>query len=189
VVGSSMGSLIALELAADFPKEVVGVGVFSSPIRLFWPYPSLVLAALAYLRVPDFVVPKSLPDILDPEGRRTQVTYREQPFRAGNDLRLAGRRVEARLGMIFCPAFIAHGRADRVCPVGNAHIIHAKLGTRAADKELLILNRSHHIITRDVERGILRARLHAFIERVASRSPEAKDKPRQTPVGQMPVEP
>jgi carboxylesterase len=169
VVGSSMGSLIALDLAADFPDDVVGVGVLGAPIRLFWPYPSLALALIARLRIPDFMMPKSGPDILDPEGRRTQVTYREQPVRAGNDVRLAGRRVEARLGAIFCPAFVAHGRNDRVCPVNNARIVYQRLGTRVRDKELLILERSHHIITRDVERGILRTRLRAFIERVASR--------------------
>jgi carboxylesterase len=169
VVGSSMGSLIALDLAADFPDEVVGVGVLGAPIRLFWPYPSLALALIERLRIPDFMMPKSGPDILDPEGRRTQVTYREQPVRAGNDVRLAGRRVEARLGTVFCPAFVAHGRGDRVCPVKNARIVYEKLGTRARDKEILILKRSHHIITRDVERGILQTRLRAFIERVASR--------------------
>jgi carboxylesterase len=175
VIGSSMGSLIALDLAADFPDQVLGVGVLGSPIRLPWPYPSLALAAIARLGIPDFMMPKSGPDILDPEGRRTQVTYREQPVHAGNDVRLAGRRVEARLGTIFCPAFVAHGRADRVCPVNNARIVHARLGTRAWEKELLILERSHHIITRDVERGVLRVRLHAFIERVASHwaDPEA----------------
>jgi pimeloyl-ACP methyl ester carboxylesterase len=161
--------LIALDLAADF-REVVGVGVLGCPIRLRWPYPSLALAAMALLRIPDFTVRKSAPDILDPEARRTQVTYSEQPAHAGNDLRLAGRRVEGRLGEVSCPAFVAHGRADRVCPVNNAKIVHAKLGTPARDKELLILERSHHIITRDLERDALRSALARFMERVAARS-------------------
>jgi carboxylesterase len=171
VVGSSMGSLIALDLAADYP-EVVGVGVLGSPIRLRWPYPSLALAAMSFLRIPDFTLRKSGPDLLDPEARRTQVTYSEQPAHAGNDLRLAGQRVEGRLGRVSCPAFVAHGRADRVCPVRNAKIVHTKLGTPAGEKELLILERSHHIITRDVERDILRTGLSRFIERVAARSAE-----------------
>lgn len=171
VVGASMGSLIALDLAADF-TDVVGVGVLGSPIRLRWPYPSLALAAMSFLRIPDFTIPKSGPDILDPEARRTQVTYSEQPAHAGNDLRLAGRRVEGRLGKISCPAFVAHGKADRVCPVDNARIVHAGLGTPSGEKELLILERSHHIITRDLERGILRRELSRFIERVAARGGE-----------------
>jgi carboxylesterase len=145
VVGSSMGSLIALDLAADFPDIVLGVGVLGSPIRLRWPYPSLALAAISKLGIPDFTTRKSGPDIRDPEGRRTQVT---------------------------CPAFIAHGRHDHVCPVRNARLVYAKLGTRPWEKELLILEQSYHIITRDLERDVLRARLARFIERLAaSQSP------------------
>lgn len=174
VVGSSMGSLIALDLAADHPDRVVGVGVLGSPIRLPWPYPSLALAAISLLRLPDFTLRKFGPDILDPEARRTQVTYSEQPIYAGNDVRLAGRRVEARLGQVHCPAFVAHGRCDRVCPVRNARRVYAQLGTVAWRKELLILERSHHIITRDVERGLLRTRLSAFIQGIAARLPRCE---------------
>jgi pimeloyl-ACP methyl ester carboxylesterase len=165
----------------------VGVGVLGAPIRLFWPYPSLALALIARLGIPDFMMPKSGPDILDPEGRRTQVTYREQPVYAGNDVRLAGRRVEARLGRVFCPAFVAHGRGDRVCPVDNARIVYEGLGTRARDKELLILDRSHHIITRDVERDVLRTRLRAFVERVASRWATPHTSVESYPGGSVPV--
>jgi pimeloyl-ACP methyl ester carboxylesterase len=157
-----------------------------SPIRLRWPYPSLALAAMARLRLPDFTVRKSGPDILDPEARRTQVTYEEQPARAGNEVRLAGRRVEARLGRVRCPAFVAHGRRDRVCPVNNARVVFAKLGTPAGQKELLLLDRSHHIITRDLERGILRSRLLGFMQRVARqhRAPS-----HATPVSAVPFDP
>lgn len=170
VVGSSMGSLLALDLAVDHPEQVLGVGVLGSPIRLPWPYPSLALALIERLKIPDFTLPKAGPDILDEEGRRTQITYSEQPAYAGNEVRRAGRRVEGRLGLVTCPAFVAHGRHDLVCPAKNARVVHARLGTPARDKELLLLERSHHIITRDVERELLRARLRAFVERVAARA-------------------
>jgi hypothetical protein len=45
--------------------------------------------------------------------------------------------------------------------------VYAQLGTPSDLKELLILERSYHIITRDVERDLLGARLTRFIERVA----------------------
>jgi hypothetical protein len=99
---------------------------------------------------------------------------------------------------------VAHGRQDRVCPVNNARIVHARLGTRASDKELLLLDRSHHIITRDVERGILRTRLEAFVRRMAQQYAAAGPRtlPRRTssdgtraeptgvdPTAQTPVDP
>lgn len=167
IVGSSMGSLLALDLADEFPEHVAALGILGCPIRLRWPWPSWALAAVSLFRIPDFTVPKSGPDIRDPEGRRTQVTYAEQPAHAGNEVRRAGRRIERCLGRIRCPAFVAHGRYDHVCPVTNAHIVHAKLGTPAHQKELLILERSYHIITRDLEHALLRARLSQFIRRVA----------------------
>ena len=171
VVGMSMGSLLALELAAAFPEQVIGVGALAPAIRLGWPYPSLALAAVCGLGVPDFTLPKSRPDIRDAGLRRSQVTYASQPAYAGNEVRLAGRRVEARLGEIRCPAFVAHGQNDHVCPVSNARRVYAKLGTLGWEKELLILPRSYHIITRDVERGLLRSRLYQFMQRVLRRTP------------------
>lgn len=184
IVGSSMGALLALDLAADLPERVAGIAVLGAPLRLPWPYPSAALAVMARLGLPDFVVRKTGPDILDPEGRRTQVTYSEQPAHAGNDLRLAGRRIEGRLGLVRCPAFVAHGRHDHVSPVRNARRVYTGLGTVPWRKELLILARSYHIITRDVERALLAARLASFIERLAGGEAAGDEAaaPRQSPV-------
>jgi carboxylesterase len=186
IVGSSMGSLLALDLAADHPRHVVGVAALAPAIRLSWPFPSLALAIVCGLGVADFTVRKAAPDIRDPEGRRTQVTYEAQPAYAGNEVRLAGRRVESRLHEIRCPAFVAHGRRDHVCPVSNARRVYAKLGTRSWDKELLILPQSFHIITRDVERGLLRSRLHHFIERLVMSERDRAARPHHVPVEPYP---
>jgi carboxylesterase len=166
VVGSSMGSLLGLELALDRPGDVLALGVLGSPIRLRWPFPSLGLQLVSRLGVPDFALPKAGVDIRDAVLKRSQVTYEAQPAYAGNELRLAGRRIEARLGEIRCPAFVAHGRHDHVCPVSNARRVYAGLGTPPWEKELLILPRSYHIITRDIERGQLRMHLYRFLCRV-----------------------
>jgi carboxylesterase len=168
VVGSSMGSLLGLELALDRPGDVLALGVLASPIRLRWPFPSLGLQLVARLGVPDFALPKAGADIRDAVLKRSQVTYEAQPAYAGNELRLAGRRIEARLAEIRCPAFVAHGGHDHVCPVSNARRVYAGLGTPPWEKQLLILPRSYHIITRDIERGQLRMHLHRFLRRVLS---------------------
>jgi len=186
VVGSSMGSLLALDLAASFPEKVAGVAALAPAIRLPWPFPSLALALVDGLRIPDFTIPKAAPDIRDAGGRASQVTYARQPAHAGNQVRLAGRRVRARLAEIRCPAFVAHGRHDHVCPVGNARRVYSELGTPSAEKELLILPRSYHIITRDVDRGLLRTRLFAYIKRVALAVRRRAALGRQAPVEPYP---
>ena len=190
VVGSSMGSLLALDLAASFPEQVVGVAALAPAIRLAWPFPSLALALVSALRIPDFTIPKSGPDIRDAGGRGSQVTYARQPAYAGNEVRLAGRRVRARLAEIRCSAFIAHGKLDHVCPVANARHVYAELGTPRAEKELLVLPRSYHIITRDVDRGVLRTRLYCFMKRVTLRvGQRLRAQSQLAAQSQLPVEP
>ena len=175
VVGSSMGSLLALELALERPGDVLALGLMAAPIRLPTPFPSLALRLWCGLGAPDFNLPKTGPDIRDPVLRNSQVTYEAQPCYAGNELRLAGERLMPRLPAIRCPAFIAHGRHDHVCPVSNARLIYRRLGTPAWEKELLILPRSYHIITRDLERGVLRGALHRFLARVSGRAAAGAD--------------
>jgi carboxylesterase len=187
VVGSSMGSLLALELAADRPGDVLGLGILAPPLRLTWPFPSLGLQLVCALGIPDFNLPKlGGPDIRDAVLRRRQVTYAAQPAYAGNEVRLAGQRLEARLAEIRCPAFIAHGRHDHVCPVESARRVYAGLGTPAWEKELLILPRSYHIITRDIERGQLRTRLHRFLSRLRPLGAHPPAARAQTPVEPYP---
>jgi carboxylesterase len=177
VVGCSMGSLLALDLAADHPQLTRGVAALAPATQLSFPFPRLGLALVGWLGVPDFTIPKSAPDIRDAHQRRTQVTYSRQPARAGNEVRLAGSRVLGRLGQVRAPAFVAHGALDHVCPVQNARDVYARLGTPAWEKELLILPRSYHIVTRDLERGRLRERLHAFVRRVARGTPNGSHTP------------
>ncbi len=170
VIGSSMGSLLALDLTADQPERVIGVVALATALRLGWLFPSLALSVMAALRLPDFSLPKAGADIRDPCQRKSQVTYGAQPAHAGNEVRLAGPRVERRLGQIRCPALLVHGRHDHVCPLRGARRAFSRLGTPRDQKELVILDRSYHIVTRDVERGIVRTKIHDFVRRLAGTS-------------------
>jgi carboxylesterase len=169
VAGLSMGSLLTLELATLYPDRIAGILLLAPATRLSWPFPGLALALASALRLPDFVVPKKAPDIRDARQRRQQRTYSADPWQAGNEVRLAGQRLSRELGKVRCPAFIAHGAQDHICPVSNAQRVFMGLGTPIEDRELLILPRSFHVITRDVERALLRARIQAFLFRLAAR--------------------
>ena len=79
--------------------------------------------------------------------------------------------------------------------MSNARRVYAGLGTPAWEKELLILPRSYHIITRDIERGQLRTHLHRFLSRVLPLAPRASSNAALSPGAdgapraQRPVEP
>jgi carboxylesterase len=167
VVGLSLGSLLAAHLAVVRPRSVCAIGMLANATRLAAPFPDWALRAVELFKLPDFSIPKAGADIADPEARATHLTYGLQPVHAALEVRRAGANVEKILPKITVPAFIAHGQEDRVCPVANAERVRRKLGS--ADKRVLILPRSHHIVTRDYDRELLRVELRRFIERMVAR--------------------
>lgn len=166
VAGQSMGAVLALDLASRHPGRVAGVAVLATATRLTSPFPNLGLALLAALRADRWFMPKfGGPNIRDDGTKHTHVTYDAQPVAAAVELRKAGLRVLDQLQRIRCPVFVAHGEHDAVCPVSNAWEIASRLST--PDVELLILEDSAHILTKDKDRERLRQRLSAFLQRVA----------------------
>jgi carboxylesterase len=166
VVGLSLGSLLAAYLAATRPSDVRALGMLANAVRLQSPFPDLALRAVDRLGLPDFDVPKAAgPDIGDPVARATHLTYRLQPVQAAIAVLRTGEAVEPLLERVTAPAFIAHGQNDRVCPVSNAERVARRLGS--TDRTVVILPRSHHIVTRDFDRDLLRAELRKFLARFA----------------------
>ncbi|HVW26563.1 MAG TPA: alpha/beta fold hydrolase [Polyangiaceae bacterium] len=167
VVGLSMGSLVAAHLAAKRSRDVCGLGMLANATRLTWPFPALFLKLWDRLGLPDFSMPKTTSDIGDPLARANHVTYGLQPVRAAMEVVRGGKRTEALLGSIHVPALIAHGKQDRVCPFANAERVLRLLGS--TDKTLVVLPRSHHIVTRDYDKDVLRRALAGFFTHVAGR--------------------
>jgi len=166
VVGLSLGSLIAAHLASKHPDAVCGLGMLANATRLTWPFPSLALRLVDRLGLADFSIPKAGSDIGDPAARATHVSYGLQPVRAAIEVLRAGERTEKLLPAIRTPALVVHGAHDLVCPVANAERVMRLLGS--TDKSLVILPRSHHIITRDYDHETLRRALSQFFARIAA---------------------
>ncbi len=167
-VGLSMGALMAAELAIAHPEQVQGVVMLANAA---WLRPPLgwALRASGALRIPDFLMRKGGSDIADDEARRTQISYTADPVHAAIDLERSGRAQRERLALVRCPTLIIHGALDRVCPVANAWRVANLLGT--SDVRVVILPRSHHIITRDVERDVVARELRDFYTRIAAQTP------------------
>jgi len=166
VVGPSLGSLLAAHLAASNPGRVAGLVLLANALWLRAPFPAWALRAGDFLRLPDFMVPRGPSDIADDSTRNTQISYTADPVHAAMDVERGGRRVRAELGRVCCPTLILHGARDRVCPVSNAWRAAELLGT--SDVRVVILPRSHHIVTRDVERTDVARELAEFYQRVSA---------------------
>ncbi len=108
-------------------------------------------------------------DIADVDARQSQISYTADPVHAAIDLERSARALRERLGQVRCPTLILHGARDRVCPVENAWRVANLLGTH--DVRVVILPRSQHIITRDVERDEVARELRDFYTRIAAQTP------------------
>lgn len=161
LVGLSLGSLLAVRLALEHPDRVLGLCLLSNAFFLS-PFPSWPLKWVDRLGLPGFGVPKAHADIGDAEARRTHLTYSAQPVAPAISLLRAAEHLFAELPRLSCPTLIVHGARDRLCPVSNAWRVAEKLGSR--DVRVVILPRSHHIVTRDVEREKLRSEIDAFFQ-------------------------
>lgn len=163
VFGLSLGSLLAVELALAFPERILGLVLLSNAFFLS-PFPAWPLRCVDKLGLPDFGVPKAYSDIGDPEARRTHLTYSAQPVRPAISLVRAADRLFERLPELRSPTLIVHGAKDRLCPVSNAWRVAERMGT--PDVRVVVLPRSHHIVTRDFDREQLRSELRQFVRRL-----------------------
>jgi carboxylesterase len=167
VAGLSMGALLAFHLAANHPTTTVGVIAMANAMWLKSPWPTWPLKLVDRLRFPDFWMSKSGPDLGDREQRALHLTYNAQPIRAAISLLRAGESLSQELQRVKAPTLLLHGALDAVAPVSNAWRVAVRLGT--VDKRTVILPRSHHILTRDVERDTVRAELTRFLRETTTR--------------------
>lgn len=161
VAGLSMGALLALHLAKNHPENVAGVIALANAMWLHTPWPTWPLKLLHRLRAPDFWMPKAGPDLGDREQRAVHLTYNAQPVRAAISLLCAGEELSTELHRVKAPALLIHGELDAVTPVSNAWRVAVRLGS--LQKRTVILPRSRHIVTRDVERDVVERELTAFL--------------------------
>lgn len=171
--GFSLGSLVALELAADNPGGLVGLVLLGNAVRLTAP----IHAALGFVdrsnwTLPDWYLLKLWSsDVRDPEQKKRIASYDRDPLRAALEVYRAGRRVEPRLSLVTPPTLIVHGGRDRVCPPSNVRLVAERLGT--TDVETRIYPESAHLVAADVDRHFVSEHVACFVDRVARASREA----------------
>jgi carboxylesterase len=174
LLGFSLGSLIAMHLAAEGDSQfpgLVGLVLLGNALRLE-PLTSAALAALSRLGslVPDLYVRKPGPgDLLDKSALAALVTYDRHPLRAAVETYRAGARVRRVVNRITSRALILHGRRDRVCPWSNAVWLADHIGSK--DVSVRIYERSGHVLACDFEREEVAREVCAFLDRCAQALP------------------
>lgn len=166
VVGLSMGSLLALLLAARHPKRIKAL-VLLAPALSLRDRKALLLRALRELDwvgvLPQWVTKKST-DIEASDIRRESPLLPRYPVARLRDLFTLQDLAWAAVPQVRCPCLIIAARMDHVVDEGAI----AKLHEQLHDSHLLTLERGFHIVPRDNDRALAATKAAEFLERAAS---------------------
>jgi carboxylesterase len=187
VAGLSMGALLALLLAEEFPGKIAGVSCLS-PTLFYdgWNTPwSKCLLPLAYMTpIKHYFYFKEEPPygIKNPQVRKQVHNYYSQaklgdmsgiaqhgypyfPVTLLYQLHLLVKYLSKRLANIHAPVQVIQARDDDITSVKNAQFIYDRVA--AQNKEMVLLNNSYHVITADQERDKVAEELVRFFEGIA----------------------
>ena len=159
IMGLSMGGILTLTAAARLP--IAGAVALSAPYALP-DDPRLPYARSLSWLMP--AVPKDTGDWQDPRAAAGHVEYPQHPTRSIAELRDLLVVMRSGLAQIRCPMLLIQSRNDRVVTPDNMERIYKELGT--ADKTMFWVEKSGHVITRDLERQRVFEAAADFVRRV-----------------------
>ena len=159
IMGLSMGGILSLTTASRL--KVTGAVAMSTPYVLTadWRLRFVRLISLFVKRIK-----KGEPDWIDPQAMTDHVDYPFYPTRSIAELRDLVDEMQVGLPRITAPVLIIHSKTDTSVPPHNAESILAAL--KCEDKSIIWIERSGHVITRDIARQSVFEAASAFVGKV-----------------------
>ena len=167
IAGFSLGSLVAIELAARRPSGLLGLVLLGNALTLS-PGVSAILGLVDRRgwKLPDWYLLKLWSaDVRDPVQQKRMTGYDRDPLRAALEVYRAGGRVRSRLARVECPTLVLHGARDRVCPPTNVDLVASLLGS--SDVRTRIYARSAHLVVADHDRDEVALAVTSFVRTLA----------------------
>jgi carboxylesterase len=162
VAGQSMGGAMALHVAAANPS-IAAVAAMASPIWIRdW---RLRLLPVLH-RVVRWHTPSDDVDLYDQAAIEELWSYGRRPTRSILELNRFVAAVGHELAMVRAPVLLLHGGRDRTIDPRNMDDIAARLVCSPA-VETVLLPRSGHAVSVDVDRETVNSRVAAWFERWA----------------------
>ena len=160
VAGLSMGGALALELAADRPRDVAGIVLVNPSVHSARKDVKSLLPLLRHV-VPSF---PGIGSDVKKEGV-VERAYPRTPLRAAHSMFTAAAALRERLPEVTQPILLFRSRVDRVVDPSSARIILARVSSR--DVEERVLEDSYHVATLDNDAPTVFAGADDFIRRVS----------------------
>lgn len=150
IVGLSMGGIIAIHIAAEFPIEKV---VLISVPRTF-KEKTIYLAPIFGRFIPIVPSRDESKGVLDEEARAMHVCYDEGvPVRQAWQVFRAAKRAMRLLPHVTADALIIQSRLDHVIPPDSIDYIYTRIGSK--EKRKVFLDHSGHTATVDCEKSLV----------------------------------
>ncbi len=192
VGGLSLGAVLSLLLAAEFPDDVAGV-MCLSPTLFFdgWNVPwTQRLIGLAdytpfkyflYLRetapygIKDEILRRRVAavyesSVLGDDSQAAELGYSHFPLRLFCEMRHLIARCIAALPAVRAPLLLLQAQDDDATSPRNAQFIYERVASRR--KELVLLGNSYHVITADLDRVAVAAAMARFCLSLGTAQPE-----------------
>jgi len=161
LMGLSMGGVLALYHASFLPVQ--GVVSMSTPYQLE-PDPKLALLPFLTRIIPHISKGKS--DWHDPDAAKGHISYEKYPTRAIVQLTHLLQAMRISLPKVTVPALLMHAKGDLSVDPENMSRIYRELGTAEENKEMVWLENSGHVVTRDHEKMTVFNNVHNFVQRI-----------------------
>jgi len=161
LMGLSMGGILTLYHASFLPVQ--GIVCMSTPYQLG---SALELALLPFLTGIYPFKKKGKSDWHDPNAAKDHIAYEKFPTRAIVQLTHLIQAMRDSLPKVTAPALLMHAKGDLVVAPENMSRIYQELGTAEENKEMVLLENSGHVVTRDSDKMTLFNNILSFVHRV-----------------------
>lgn len=159
LIGLSMGGVLALYHAARLP--VLGVAALSTPYQLMAD-PRMHIMKYIWRLFP--FISKGESDWQDPRQTEEHFSYDMYPTRSVYELRDLLGEMRAVLPTIDMPVLLMHSKMDKSVSPDNMALIYEDLQVPEDKKSMIWLEKSGHVLTRDIEKARVFEHILSFIQ-------------------------
>jgi carboxylesterase len=198
VGGLSLGAILSLMLAAEFPHDVAGVACLAP--TLFYdgwsvPWYHRLIPLVDYTPLKYFTYfredePYGLKDEalrakiaaryskarLDDSSEAARMGYAHFPVRLFCEMRRIIKRCKRALPQVSTPLLVVQAEHDDVTGPRNAQFILERVAS--SRRELVLLKQSYHLVSADLERSVVAERLQKFCASFALPAGQTHEAPR-----------
>lgn len=167
LVGLSMGGLLSLyqaeRLAGETDSKLAGLVALATPIYIDdWRTPIAPLAKhIIRWQGNHNISMEQKVSVRNKAAVKEIWSYLRTPSHAAHQVLVLIKNVRRHLGVVKAPILVMHSRQDRTAPPPSAQIIYDDVGS--ADKQLIWLDNSNHVITIDNDRARVIQAVYDFV--------------------------